>query len=103
MGAPWGLLAPSELLVQVFNSRELAAMGVLDLDAAQRAIVDAVIHRFLREQLYDGQNLKELGQELAIRIISTLRDLGKPLMNDADTMKALIGIGLNHNQIHDLL
>ena len=103
MGAPWGLLAPSELLVQLFNSRELAAMGVVDLDAAQRAVVDTVIYRFLREHLYDGQNLNELGQELAIRIISTLGDMGKPLTNDNDTVNTLLGMGLNLQQINNLL
>ena len=99
MGAPWGLLAPSELLVQLFNARELAAMGVVDLDAAQRAVVDTVIYRFLRERLYENEDLSDLGKELAIKIINTLRDMGKPLMDSEVTRRSLAGIGLSESQI----
>jgi hypothetical protein len=99
MGAPWGLLAPSELLVQLFNARELAAMGVIDLDAAQRAVVDTVIYRFLRERVYDGQTLTDLGKALAIRIISTLSDIGKPLIDHPNTRRSLADIGLSSDVI----
>jgi hypothetical protein len=94
MGAPWGLLAPSELLVQLFSAKELALMGVVDLDAAQRAVVDTVIYRFLREHLYDGQDLNTMGKELAREIVTTLRHMGKPLISGPETDRFLAEIGL---------